>query len=217
MIIKLRWSNKIGKKWSIRPFSPETTKQMENILKYIYSLTKFSDESWKLLQPALSEIVFKKNEFLLKKGTDSDALFYIDKGYCRSFYEIDGVEKNIAFFFENEIATNIDSFGSGKKSEYSIIACEQLRVIRFDKEKLFQVSKQASEIETLGRNCLRLFATKQEEFSNLFKLYSAKDRLLYIEKHHPEIVQRVPLSQLASFLGVARETLSRIRKRRFIL
>ena len=96
---------------------------MENLLKYIYSLTKFSDESWKQLQPVLSKKSFGKNDVLLKEGEVCDALYYIDKGYCRSFYEIDGVEKNIAFFFENDIATNIDSFGSGRKSEYNIIAC----------------------------------------------------------------------------------------------
>lgn len=189
---------------------------MENLLQYIYNLTEFSDKSWKLLQPALSKMVFKKNEFLLREGYVSDALFFIDSGYCRSFYEIDGIEKNTAFFFENEIATNIDSFGSGKKSEYNIIAGGPLTAIRLDKKKLFQAAQQDSEIEALGRNCIRQFATRQEAFSSMFKLYSAKDRLLYLETNYPEMLQRVPLSQLASFLGVARETLSRIRKRRLI-
>ncbi len=84
----------------------------------------------------------------------------------------------------------------------------------FDKEKLFTIAEQHIEIESLGRHCIRQFASKQEEFSNLFKLYSAQERLEYIERKYPEILQRVPLIQLASFLGVARETLSRIRKRR---
>lgn len=190
---------------------------MENVLKYIHDLTTFSALSWELLQPALSKITFKKNEFLLKENETSNALFYIEKGYCRSFYEIDGAEKNIAFFFENEIATNLDSFGSEKKSAYNIIACEPLTTVRFDKDMLFQASKQAAEIEALGRKCIRRFAIRQEEFSNLFKLFDAKDRLDYLETHYPEMMQRVPLSQLASFLGVARETLSRIRRRRFIL
>ena len=190
---------------------------MDNLKRFLNSLTNLSDEGWRLLQPALSTIEFKKNEFILKEGETCDALFYIDKGYCRSFYEIDGAEKNIAFYFENEIATNIDSFGSGKKSAYHIISCESLKAIRFDKEKLFQISKQVSEIETLGRNCIRRFATKQEALSNMFKLYTAKDRLTYMETYHPEMMQRVSLTQLASFLGVARETLSRIRKRRLIL
>lgn len=190
---------------------------MITLLKYIHSLTNFSDKSWELLQPVLTTQSFKKNEFLLKQGEVCNALFYIDRGYCKSYYEIDGVVKNTGFFFENEIATNIKSFGDGQQSEFNIIACEPLTAIILDKEKLFEATKQVHEIETLGRNCIRLFASKQEEFSTLFKLYSAQERLEYLERKHPEILQRVPLSQLASFLGVARETLSRIRKRRTVI
>lgn len=187
---------------------------MENLLTYIRSLTLFSDESWTLLQPALSEKRYKKNEVMLKEGEICKSLFYIDKGYCKSYYEIEGVTKNTDFFFENEIATNISSFGSGKPSEFNMMACEELHVIVFNKEILFKIAAQYIEIESLGRHCIRQIAYKQEEFANLFKLYSAQERLEYLEKKHPEMLQRVPLTQLASFLGVARETLSRIRKRR---
>ncbi|ALL05576.1 Crp/Fnr family transcriptional regulator [Pedobacter sp. PACM 27299] len=190
---------------------------MNNLLKYIHSITEFSEESWELLQPALSKKQFKKNDFLLHEGQICNSLFYIDLGYCKSYYEIDGAKKNTAFFFENDIATNINSFGSGEKSEFNIIACEPLTVVIFDKQKLFKAAKQTNEIEALGRNCIRLFASKQEEFSTLFKLYSAQERLKYLEVNHPDILQRVSLSQLASFLGVARETLSRIRKRRTLV
>jgi len=193
---------------------PKYDNTMNSLLKYIHSLTSFSDESWELLQPALTKKEFKKNELLLKEGQVCNSLFYIDKGYCKSYYAIDGVVKNTGFFFENEIATNVNSFGSGQKSEFNIVACELLTTIILDKKELFKIAKQVIEVETLGRNCIRLFATKQEEFSNLFKLYSSKERLEYIEAKYPKMIQRVPLSQLASFLGVARETLSRIRKRR---
>src|SRR5690606_29876554 len=196
---------------------PKHDKPMNNLLKYIRSLTSFSDESWKLLQPALTQKEFKKNEFLLKEGQVCNSLFYINKGYCKSYYEIDGAVKNTGFFFENEITTNVKSFGSGQKSEFNIVACEPLTTIIFDKKELFTISKQVIEVETLGRNCIRLFASKQEEFANSFKLYSAQERLEYIETEYPEMIQRVSLSQLASFLGVARETLSRIRKRRLSL
>lgn len=187
---------------------------MINLLKYIRSLTNFSDESWELLQPALTKREFKKDELFLKEGHVCNSLLYIDRGYCKSYYEIDGIVKNTGFFFENEIVTNIKSFGSGEKSEFNIVACEPLTTIIFDKSRLFQIAEQTNEVEVLGRKCIRLFATKQEEFSNIFKLYSAQERLEYLESKYPEMLQRVPLSQLASFLGVARETLSRIRKRR---
>jgi CRP-like cAMP-binding protein len=189
---------------------------MQNLLKYIRSLTPFSDESWMMLQPALSERHYKKKELMLQEGEICSSLFYIDKGFCKSYYEIEGVIKNTGFFFENEIATNISSFGSGQQSEFNIIACEEIHAVIFDKVKLFELAAKTPEIEKLGRHCIRQFAFRQEEFSNLFKLYTAQERLEYIEAKYPEMLQRISLTQLSSFLGVARETLSRIRKRRMI-
>lgn len=187
---------------------------MLNLLNYIRSLTPFSDESWELLQGALTKRDYKKKEFLLQKEEVCQSLFFIDKGYCKSYVLLDGGVKNTAFYFENEVATDIQSFGSGEKSVGNLVACEPVTAILFHKERLFQLAEQSLEIQALGRNCLRVFATKQEEFSNLFKLYTAQQRLEYVEKNHPQISQRVSLTQLSSFLGVSRETLSRIRKRR---
>jgi CRP-like cAMP-binding protein len=187
---------------------------LTNLLNYIHALTDFPAASWELLQPALTTLEFKKGDYLLKEGTVCNALFYIDKGYCRSFYLKDGLEKNIAFFFEDDIATNINSFGSGTKSGYAIIAAEKLTAVAFDKQKLFEASRLAPEIETLGRKCIRRFATRQEEHATLFKLYTAQERYEWLEKHQPQMLQRISLTQLSSYLGIARETLSRIRKRR---
>lgn len=187
---------------------------MDNLLIYLQSLTSLSSEGWTLLQTALTHKTYKKHELLLKEGTICNTLFFIEKGFCKSYYEVNGLIKNTGFFFENEMATNINSFGAGAPSEYNIIACEKLRAVLFDKVKLFQIAKQSPEIETLGRHCIRRFASKREAFAQMFQLYSPEQRLAYIELNHPEMIQRVSLSQLSSFLGVARETLSRIRKRR---
>lgn len=187
---------------------------MTNLLAYIHELTSCSEESWALLQPVLTPMTFKKGAYLLQEGAVCNSLFYIDKGYCRSFYLKDGIEKNTAFYFEQDIATNINSFGSGEKSAYAIIACEPIHVVAFDKQKLFEVSRQVPEIEALGRKCIRRFATRQEEHANLFKLYTAQERYEWLEQHQPQMLQRISLTQLSSYLGIARETLSRIRKRR---
>lgn len=187
---------------------------MDRLLHFIRSLTAFSDESWQLLQSALESRTYRKGELLLLEGEVCTTLFYIVQGYCRSYYEIDAIVKNTAFYFENEIATNLSSFSTGLPSEYHMIACEQLEVVVFHKEILFHLAKECIEIESLGRSCIRLFAQRQEELSTIFQLYTAKERLEYVEAKRPEITQRVPLTQIASFLGVTRETLSRIRRKR---
>jgi CRP-like cAMP-binding protein len=189
---------------------------MEQLLRYIHSLTEFSAQSWQILLPALTKTSVKKGVHLLKEGDVCHTLFYIEKGYCRSYHVKDGVEKNTAFFFENDIATNIASFGSDAPSAYFIQACKPLTAVAFDKVKLMEASRLSPEVETLGRKCIRAFAVKQEEQSTLFTLYTAQERYEYIERQHPHLLQRVPLTLLASYLGVARETLSRIRKRRQI-
>lgn len=187
---------------------------MQDLLKYIRLLTNFSDESWMKLQLALQVRDFRKNELILKQGEVCNALYYIQEGYCRSYYELDGVVKNTSFFFENELVTNVKSFGDNLPSAFNIIACEPMKVIIFDRQKLMEVSQQTPEVEALGRHCIRQFATRQEEIARIFQLFTAQERLEYIEKYHPVLLQRVSLTQLASFLGVARETLSRIRRRR---
>lgn len=189
-------------------------KEMHSLLLYLRSLSPLTDENWSLLQSALSIRTYQKNEFLLKEGEVCNELFFIVEGYCKSFCHLDGERKNTGFFFENEIATNVASFGSGEKSAYNIMACEPLTVVVFDKVKLFEISHQSAAIEALGRNCLRTFAAKQEEQATIFKLYSAQERLEFFEKRYPQMLQRVSLSQLASFFGVVRETLSRIRRKR---
>ncbi|MEN7549446.1 Crp/Fnr family transcriptional regulator [Rapidithrix thailandica] len=187
---------------------------MQNLFTYIHSLSNLSEKSWEILYPVLSTQEFKKGAYLLKENHVCHSLFFIDKGFCRSFYLKDGLEKNTAFHFENEIVTNLNSFAEGQKSTYFIQACEPLTAILFDKQKLFEACQKAPEIETLGKKCLRVTAAKLEEHANLFKLFSAIERYEYLEQHQPQLLRRVSLTHISSYLGIARETLSRIRKRR---
>lgn len=187
---------------------------MENLLKYIHSLTNFTPDNWCALAPALTTVVFSKDEYLLQAGKVCDALFFVSSGYCRAFYNKDGQDINTAFFFENDIATNINSLATGEKSAFSIQALGPVTAIRFDVKKLREVSLLDPAIEALGRKCLQQIAAKQEKHAAMFKLMSPQERYEFLEEHDPGLLQRVSLTQLSSYLGVARETLSRIRSRR---
>ena len=72
----------------------------------------------------------------------------------------------------------------------------------------------APEIELIAKRNLQLIAAKQEKQIQLYRLLTARERYEYLEKNQPEILQRVSLTQLSSYLGVKRETLSRIRSSR---
>ncbi len=184
---------------------------MKNLKTYIQNLTDLSEESWTILCDCLTELKFEKGDRLLKVDEVCNSIFYISLGQCKSFYNQDGKEINTAFYFENDFATNIKSLTSGIKSEYEIKACEHLTVLRFDKSKLLDAYKKSQEIEAFGRKLLELIIAKQEEHLDNFKLLTPQQRYENLILKQPEFLQRVSLTQTASYLGISRETLSRIR------
>ena len=72
----------------------------------------------------------------------------------------------------------------------------------------------SQQIETFGRKLLEKILSNQEWHSDMFKLLTAEQRYEYLEKQQPEMMRRLTLTQMASYIGISRETLSRIRNRR---
>lgn len=194
----------------------------QNIVLSIFKSTineifKLSEENWAILNTCLTVVKLPKGGFLLKSGDYCDSVFFIYEGYCRLFHVIDGKEVNINFHFENEFITNIKSYIKKERSEYSIQANENMVIVKIEKNNLFEHAlKNRMEFESFGLKMLEFMIMKQDEHLNLFKLYTPQQRYEYLEKHQPEIIRRVALTQIASYLGVTRETLTRIRKKKMV-
>jgi CRP-like cAMP-binding protein len=187
---------------------------MNNLKRYIESITEFSEQSWIILSNCVTEIQVKKNQHLLNEGGICNSIFFISSGACKSSYNLDGKEINTAYYFENDFATNIRSLRTSSKSEYSIKAHEKTTAVVIDKTKLLEAYKQSHQIETFGRKVLELIMVKQEEHSDSFKLLSPKQRFDNLVSQYPDFLQRVSLTQTASYLGISRETLSRFRAKK---
>lgn len=187
---------------------------MQKLITYINSLVRFSPESWEALKPVITRKTFEKGELLLKSGEICNSLFFIDQGFVRTFHSEEAGEVNTGLYFDGEIVTNISSFSTGQASDYNIEACEAVTVLMLDKFMLQQAGTIAEQIAILGQNCLNYIALGLEAHADLFQLYTPSERYDYIAKNKPELVQRVPPHILASYLGMAREKLNRIRRRR---
>lgn len=165
----------------------------------------------KLFESAIKK-QFLKGEILLKQGQICKNIVFVEEGYLRTFFDKDGTDINTNFTFEGNFTTNLKSLRSASSSDTTIQAGEPTTVYEFDKGKLLELYKISAEIESFGRKLLEQLLIAQEEHTNLFKIYSPAERYQYLQTYKPEILQRISLSQIASYLGVARETLSRIRK-----
>ena len=187
---------------------------MEALNSYIQSITPLSDNSWHLLQSCFTERIFKKGELLVKEGQICQSVFFIVEGSCKSFHNLDGKEINTAFHFENDFATNIQSLTSHQPSTSSIKALEKTTVVILNKNKLLAAYSASHEIESFGRKVLELLLTRQTLHTESFKLLAPKHRFEHLVATQPDLLQRVSLTQLASYLGISRESLSRFRSAR---
>jgi len=187
---------------------------MTDLLTFIRGFAHFSDEGWDALRSITSQREFKKGEHLVEAGKTKNSLFFISKGFCRAYYILDGEEINTNFYFEKEIATNINSYVNNQRTTFAIQACEPLTAYEFDRGNVAEVSKRIPEIGIIGKRSLEMIAAKQEKQLELYRLLTATQRYMHMERYQPEILQRVSLTQLSSYLGVARETLSRIRRKK---
>lgn len=167
-----------------------------------------------LLLASAQLLHLKRKQFFLQEGKICRHIGFIETGSLRAYALMDGKEINTAFYLENNFATNLKSLRNITPSEQYIQAMEDTHLWLLAKEDLVLLYKQYAELESFGRNLLEGLVIEQEEQAQLFRLYTPEERYLYMETHYPALLQRISQSQLASYLGIARETISRIRKRR---
>ncbi|MDP3469844.1 MAG: Crp/Fnr family transcriptional regulator [Daejeonella sp.] len=183
------------------------------LYKTITDLTEISASSLDKLFEIANKRQLTKGETILKEGQICKNIMFVEKGYVRTFIDKDGTEINTDFTFEGNFTTNLKSLRSASSADNSIQAGEITTLYEFDKDKLLELYNVSAEIESFGRKLLEQLLIAQEEHTNLFKIYSPTERYQYLQTSKPEILQRISLSQLSSYLGIARETLSRIRKK----
>ncbi len=167
----------------------------------------------KIFNAAVKRQAFKR-EIILEKGQVCRKIMFVEKGYLRTFIDKGGRDINTDFIFENNFTTNLKSLRFSISSETTIQAGEATIIYEFDKNQLLGLYEESPEIESFGRKLLEELLLAQEEHTNLFKLFTPSERYDYLQKNQPQMIQRISLSQISSYLGVARETVSRIRKKK---
>lgn len=172
----------------------------------------FEEDIWLLLRNVGVEHQLAKGVLILQPGQVCKHIIFLQSGLLRSFYITEGEERNVGFTLENGFVTDLKSLRSEQPSELSIQALESSTLLSIPKTDLVQLYDRSHQLEAFGRRLLEKLLEEQEEYAAWFTLYSARERYNLLVKKQPALVQRVPLGHLASFLGIRRETLSRIRK-----
>lgn len=177
----------------------------------INCFTPLSPESRSLLFEHIRPVQLLKGEILVEEGKICRSIYFIDKGLIRSFKDKDGKEINLDFSLEGSFVTHLKSLRKEIPADYGLQAIEPAWIWEFPKAELLDCYSRSREIESFGRQLLEQLLMQQQDHTLLFKALTPAERYQYIADHHPALFQRVSLTQLSSYLGIARETVSRIR------
>jgi len=186
---------------------------MESFINYISKFPHYKAQLLEDVRPYLSTRTVAPGSYFLEQGKISREIGFIEKGLMRLYYLNDGKEVTSCFCKEHTITCSYKSLITKTPSDLSIQAIEETKLIVFAFEalqKLYekdlfwqQVGRLAAENEFITMDCHNRFMND----------LSATERYQQILQEDGELLQRVPLNYLASYIQVAPETLSRIRKK----
>jgi len=183
-----------------------------HFLTNIFKRENFNAEELALIFSQFEEIEFKKNDYLIEIGKVASYYYFLESGFLRSYsIDTEGNDITTKFFSAEDIVIDWHSYFLKKPSIESIQAltkgkCWKITFSNF--MKLFQIEA----FREVGRTRLinNYFELKGHSVSVIAD--QAKDRYLNLLKEKPSIVQNVPLKHIATYLGIADTSLSRIRK-----
>ena len=187
---------------------------LKPVLDYFNSIIPLSAELVADINKYAEVKTYKKGDYLLKSGRLSNYTSWILKGLVRSYYLRDEEEITTKFLWEGAPVTSVYSYYGRKPGNENIIAVEDTILASIHYDRMQHLYNTYPEFNTIGR-----VITEQTLYMWDIEVYNlrkqkAEDRYRFIVKHFPELLQRVPLKHLASYLGMNLETLSRIRARK---
>jgi CRP-like cAMP-binding protein len=153
----------------------------------------------------------KKNNDLQPIGHTCKTIYFINKGAARIYYYKDGNDITECFVFENNILARVESLFTGRPSQKAIEIIEDAELIAINATTLFKLYDSFPDIERLFRKIFEAAYVDTVNRVESIQFHTAEERYLALLNEMPEVLQRVPLKHIASYLGITQVSLSRIR------
>lgn len=185
---------------------------MEELLQYLNLIFPLSNALCEHLSVILKSKKYLRKDFLLKSGHISDKIFFIERGLIRCFYSQHEKEVCSWFMKEEDCIISVESFFKQKPSYENIQALEDTNTYYIDYNELQFIYQNFPEFNFIGRALTEKYYTLSEQRLYSLRMQTASERYHFLLENYPELIQRVPSKYLASYLGIAEETLSRNKR-----
>jgi CRP-like cAMP-binding protein len=184
---------------------------MQQLFRYFQRFSPLSVEAKAAIESICTVVDIHKNKDLQKIGHTCKTIYFINKGIARIYYYKGDTDITESFAFENSIVVRVESLFTGRPSRKGIQVLEDSEIVAIDANRLFRLYDDFPEIERLFR---KIFEASHVETVNRIEgiqFHTAEERYRALLQEAPDIVRRVPLKYIASYLGITQVSLSRIR------
>jgi len=191
--------------------TPGMRKDLNRLVKIFEQFNGLDENSIDLFLDIAVLRNFKKGELLVREGEICDKLFFIEQGTVRSFYYKEVKDVTISFSLAGEFITSMSGFITQKPTYENIETLEDSVLFEFSKEKLNELFDKSTTWVHIYRQILEEYYVKLEEQLIFSKFKTAKARYIELMREKPRLINTASIGQIASYLGINIETLSRIR------
>lgn len=187
----------------------------ETLATFISKFNVFTEEEIQAIVDNTKVEFFKKGTVILKEGEVCTKCYFVLSGCVRQYQLVDGEEKTNAFFLAEEAAVLYKSYLNKLPSDHYLSCVEDSVLITGTREEEEKLHLQYPKLSHMVHTLMQQDYSKIEERLTALINYNPEERYLMLMQTQPELMNRVPLHQLASYIGVTPESFSRIRKRVF--
>lgn len=184
---------------------------MQALLDYVSGIQELPPDSIAAFAEIIEPQEYKKGGLVQPIGHTCRTIYFVKRGALRVYYFKDSHEITESFEFENSFVARAESLLTGKPSRKAIEAIEDSEVLAINAIKLFELYDQHPYLERLFRKLMEASYLKMINRVESLQFHTAAERYQELLREHSDLLQRVPLKMIASYLGITPESLSRIR------
>ena len=187
---------------------------MQELLHHLNKIYRLAPKAEQALLGICASVKVAKNKDLHPIGHTCRNIYFVKKGLLRIYYFKDGRDVSESFQTENSLVARADSLFDAQPSQKGIQAIEETELVAINSTKLFELYDEHHDIERLFRKIYEQAYVNTVKRIESMQFFTAEERYRKIMENNADVLLRIPLKHIASYLGISQVSLSRIRSKK---